>query len=108
VVKASIDEQNGKMAVSQSTKDLAVYFNKEGFNKYRESAIEADLGRQGITAAADITAGKTDTISLLPTGYSGALYNYHDGSGYHLQKKLQDTYELTVMLPSIGTAISEM
>ena len=87
---------------------MAIYFNKNGFNKNIESTLNADLDRQQITDAADRLNAKKDIVTIAPTGKSDRLYNYHDGAGYHQLGRAVDTYELSVLLPSIGTSISEM
>ena len=76
-----------EVATPEADRDLAIYFNKAGFNKYvnMEAAIQ------------------TDIISVKPTGigYKNYYNNYED-------KIKPDTYELSIMLPSIGQSISDM
>lgn len=85
---------------------LAVYFDKKSFNKYWDSEVET------------ISDGTMDdAIYLTPSGYSGNQYYAHatkendalvDDGSETMKVKYPDTYELSIMLPSIGQSISEM
>ena len=68
--------------------DLAIYWFKDGFNKYIESVSEYN----------------EDIVKMSPTGKSGNTY-YENGT--FGQEKI-DTYELSIMLPSIGQAVSNL
>lgn len=68
--------------------DLAIYWFKDGFNKYIDSASKYN----------------EDIIKMSPTGKSGNTY-YENGT--FGQEKI-DTYELSMMLPSIGQAVSNL
>ena len=74
-----------RAVISETNRPLAIYFNKDGFNQY-----------QDVTPSFD-----KDIINFAPTGkgYRG----YYQGN-----KNLPDTYELSVMLPSFGTAVADM
>lgn len=102
---------------------LAVYFDKAGFDPYKGSDLVDSLASQGITLPAD--GGKDqpaahyderksaweplDSIAIRPTGISDTTYNYHNSDGsLTLEDNLADTYELSIMLPSIGQSLSEM
>lgn len=69
--------------------NLAIYFNKAGFNRFVEQ--EPDY--------------KTDEITVLPTGKS--LNDYYVTNNGDTYGKSEDTYELSMMLPSIGASISD-
>jgi hypothetical protein len=43
---------------------------------------------------------------MTPTGLSGKLYNPHDGSS--VKRAAEDTYELSIMLPTLGNTISDV
>ena len=50
-----------------------------------------------------------DSIAFRPSGLSGNTYNKHGGLGTLFNNEaLPDTYELSVMLPSLGQAMSDI
>lgn len=67
----------------------AIYFNKAGFNP--EVSLKDKSTEEG--------------IFIEPTGISGNLYSPHNGGEKDVAV---DTYELSVMLPSLGNAVSDM
>ena len=70
---------------------LAIYFNKAGFNRFVESEPKWK---------------NSDMIQLLPSGTSmNQYYVSHDGTKYGYSP---DTYELSMMLPSLGSSISDI
>lgn len=69
--------------------DLAIYFNKAGFNRFVEQ--DAQYSK--------------DEITVLPTGKS--LNDYYVTKNGDTYGKSEDTYELSMMLPSIGASISD-
>lgn len=82
-------------------KDLAIYFNKDGFNKKFPHFNE----------------NNEDVINMMPTGYSTNKYYSHkieDENGNTIREEelvpqqYPDTYELSIMLPSIGNTISKI
>ena len=63
-----------------------IYYNKEGFNPEYRVEKEYNLNN--------------DTIKLTPTGYSGNTFCGDE--------EVADTYELSIILPSIGNTISSI
>ena len=94
---------------------LAVYFDRASFNKYVDKEPEQTEEKDEVGNISSIST--IDEIKLTPTGYSDNVYYAHatyengvlvdDGSEY-APTKYPDTYELSVMLPSIGQSISGM
>lgn len=78
-------------AVTDASFGAAVYYNKAGFDS------------QIITYADE---NCNDAITISPSGYSGHLYNKHDGTSR--QTVVEDTQELSIMLPSLGNAVATM
>lgn len=112
-----IDEKNPPSAelLSKAKEGIpaAIYFNKDGFqvnkivksedlftprrlNKFNYVSSETEWPEEKIN----------DSIQLVPTGLSGHTYYSHNNN-YSLVPDI-DTYELSIMLPSIGDAISHM
>ena len=83
---AKWNEDLGEIANTTEGYPGDIYFNKAGFS--------ADKGYK---------SNKTDLISFLPTGVSG--YKYSDQQGDEPQA---DIKELSICLPSIGNAISNL
>lgn len=82
-------------------KDLAIYFNKAGFDKKFPHLSESS----------------DDIINMMPTGYSTNKYYSHkieDENGNTIREEglvaqqYPDTYELSIVLPSIGNTISKI
>lgn len=70
----------------------AIYWNNAGFNPNWISY-----------------SYETNAITIEPTGYSGHQYEVHNGKSTYGTKLPQvDTQELSIMLPGIGNAISNM
>lgn len=72
----------------------AIYYNKAGFKKETRSKATGN-----------------DYISIEPTGVSGQEYIDHtegDNTSVNKKTKQPDILELSVMLPSLGNAISDM
>lgn len=67
----------------------AIFYNKAGFDAANISKVEME-----------------DKINLEPTGYSGHTYKKHDGTTR--TGAAVDTQELSIMLPSLGNAISDI
>lgn len=94
---------------------LAVYFDQASFNKYRDKEPAKTEQKDSIGNINYIDT--VDEIKLTPTGYSNNVYYAHatyengvlvdDGSEV-APTKYPDTYELSMMLPSIGQSISKM
>ena len=100
---------------AQYNSPLAIYFNKAGFNKYQSSDALIDVKRQHADVGAiSIDEGNgpivNDYIALRPSGLSSNRYNEwtHKGGTPKNAVKTPDTYELSVMLPSIGQTVSDM
>lgn len=69
----------------------AIYYNKAGFDPERISYADENV---------------TDKISVEPTGYSGHLYNQHDGTNRLAVS--EDTQEISIMLPSLGNTLAHV
>lgn len=84
---------------TQKTKDAAIFFNRAGFDVAETHRIDTENSGEYAT----------DVIKMAGTGISGQYYNYHDdnlvitGAGPQI-----DTQELTIHLPSLGNAISDI
>ena len=80
----------------------AIYWNEAGFDSkvISDTTLHPD---EVLNAEWD---GKTDFISIKPTGWSGHQYSPHDGT--EIMKPAPDTQEMMVMLPSIGNTISKV
>ena len=89
----------------------AIYFNKDGFDSdviaYSDDLITENIDyNRFVRKIAESGWTPQDTISITPTGYSGNIYNQHNGM---YNKKAQvDTQELSIMLPGIGDMISQV
>ena len=81
----------------------AIFFNKDGFNDEKINHTETTRKEEVENKEWD---GKTDFISIKPTGWSGHQYSAHDG--FKELKAAPDTQELMVMLPSVGNVISNV
>ena len=82
------DTPNGKVEPKTlKDTDLAIYYNEKGFNEYSDFEYS------------DIQNLK-DCIKAAPTGYSSNKYYSHEY--FSSQAEIPDTYELSIMLPSIG------
>lgn len=80
----------------------AIYWNEAGF----DSKIISDTTLHPDEVLNAEWDGKTDFISIKPTGWSGHQYSSHDG--FKEMKPAPDTQEMMVMLPSIGNTISKV
>lgn len=81
----------------------AIFFNKDGFNDEKINHTETTRKEEVKNKEWD---GKTDFISIKPTGWSGHQYSAHDG--FKELKAAPDTQELMIMLPSVGNVISNV
>lgn len=97
--------------------DAAIYYNREGFNsdKVNKSWDRTYLNQRGDAPRRDPTVDpKVETlnnygfvkegINIVPSGLSGNTYENHNG----IATPEIDTQELSIMLPSIGDAISDV
>lgn len=69
----------------------AIYYNKDGFDKYNRNVDGADV--------------VVDKIVLEPTGTSGQKYYSHNPA--EIQTVKEDIQELTIHLPIIGNSVAE-
>jgi hypothetical protein len=97
--------------------DAAIYYNREGFdsNKVNKSWDRTYLNQRGDAPRRDPTVDPKVTllnnygfvkegINIVPSGLSGNTYENHNG----IATPEIDTQELSIMLPSIGDAISDV
>lgn len=97
---------NGKNGNASSVIDSAIYINKLGFDP-QYVCKSSDLSTPNSYGYdPNVTATVQDNISLVPSGYSGRVYNDHL-SNEGLKPQI-DTQELVIMLPSLGDAISDI
>lgn len=85
-------DENDNYYITTNTpikRDLAVYWFNDGFHKYIEKTPEIN----------------ENSVRLTPTGYSGNTY-YDKNNAFG--KTAIDTYELSLMLPSIGQTVSKL
>lgn len=96
----------------------AIYYNKDGFNPASVSkswdhtyanqpAVNTAPRRTKDDPAVNLTEGNnfiSDEISIKPTGLSGQKYQNHNKT----EQSFVDTQEISIMLPSIGDAISDV
>jgi len=97
---------------------LAIYFNKTGFDPEQVSDPLREVSASALNAIArqNPDTGEwilEDSIKLRPSGLSTNEYNHLTekavgGYGVDNALKVPDTYELSIMLPSIGTTISKI
>ena len=81
--------------------NAAIFYNKEGFNKAYRTYYSSDESTQN-----DKEGHYKDSISIAPTGQSGAEYNIHDGtSATHIDTDIQ---EIRILLPSLGNTICDI
>lgn len=76
---------------AESKIPAAIYYNKAGFDPEHISYANENI---------------TDKISVEPTGYSGHLYNQHDGTNRLAVS--EDTQEISIMLPSLGNTLAHV
>ena len=117
-----------------NTFPLAIYWNKAGFDPYQGSDAIKDMilqkalpedsrqaaaaarfvGQSALNDGEDLNEWASkwalkDSIAFRPSGLSGNTYNKHGGLGTLFNNEaLPDTYELSVMLPSLGQAMSDI
>ena len=91
----------------------AVYFNKDGFQFDKIVKSEDLFTSRRLNKFSYVSSEQewperkvVDTIQFIPTGLSGHTYYSHNNN-YSLNPDI-DTYELSVMLPSIGDTISSV
>ena len=81
--------------------NAAIFYNKAGFDKAYRTYYSSDESTQN-----DKEGHYKDSISIAPTGQSGAEYNIHDGtSATHIDTDIQ---EMRILLPSLGNTISDI
>ena len=79
----------------ESDRPLAIYYHKAGFNRFVETPVDSN--------------GSEDTIKFFPSGFSENRYVIGDDpADRDPYGRAIDTYELSMMLPSLGSSISEM
>lgn len=76
---------------AESKIPAAIYYNKAGFDPEHISYANENI---------------IDKISVEPTGYSGHLYNQHDGTNRLAVS--EDTQEISIMLPSLGNTLAHV
>ena len=97
--------------------DAAIYYNREGFDpdevtkswdrqylNQRGSALRRDPAVDPEVVTLDNYGFVKDGINIIPSGLSGNTYENHNG----IATPEVDTQELSIMLPSIGDAISDV
>ena len=97
----------------QYNSPLAIYFNKAGFDKYKQSNAIVDveeIQNANSNIIKDQNGNLIDSIMMRPTGLSAnSYYNWAKaGETPANELKQPDTYELSIMLPSIGQTFSEI
>lgn len=81
--------------------NAAIFYNKKGFDKAYRTYYSSDESTQN-----DKEGHYKDSISIAPTGQSGAEYNIHDGtSATHIDTDIQ---EMRILLPSLGNTICDI
>lgn len=87
---------------------LAIYFNKKGLNKFisASNALET-LEEEEKVSITDSNHKAKNFISFTPTGKSGKVYE-GDPQRRGVLSTAIDTYELSIMLPSIGETVSKI
>lgn len=97
---------NGKQGNPSTYIPGAVYVNRNGFNPKWISKSGDLTDKKNPNYNPEIKMTPWDEISLMPTGYSGRMYNDHTGDETY--KAQPDTQELVFMLPSLGDAVSNI
>lgn len=93
---------------------LAIYFNKNGFDKYKGSNAIDDVvsnhPRAQIKTITDENGNLKDSIIIRPSGTSETYYygQFQEDNNKYVKGRYPDTYELSMMLPSIGQTISDI
>ena len=87
-IKSFYDETTNTTVEEKETKQGNIYYNKAGFNKEKRTYYE----------------GAKDSVSITPTGFSGNLYQDHEGN----TKEAADIQEISILLPSLGNTISDI
>ena len=81
--------------------NAAIFYNKAGFDKAYHTYYSSDESTQN-----DEVGHYMDSISIAPTGQSGAEYNIHDGTS--ATRIDTDIQEMRILLPSLGNTISDI
>ena len=89
--KQYFNAETKQWQTAESKIPAAIYYNKAGFDPEHISYADENI---------------TDKISIEPTGYSGHLYNQHDGTNRLAVS--EDTQEISVMLPSLGNTLAHV
>ena len=84
---------------------LAIYYNKKGLSKFISASNALDLLEEEEKIAINDNGKAKNFISVTPTGQSGKLYSSSSSSVLDVAP---DTYELSIMLPSIGETVSKI
>lgn len=113
-VKDQSSENSPNIIKAQKGIPGAIYFNKDGLD-VAKIAKSSDLFSEryrpekfNYVSSLDNWPNKKfeDEIRLVPTGLSGHKYNQHHG--VYDKRPDVDTYELSMMLPSLGDTISDI
>lgn len=107
-------ENQPKIVKAEAGIPAAIYFNKDGLNVNKitkSSDLFNETYRQekfNHVSAIDAWPNRKfqDSIRLAPTGLSGHKYNQH--AGVFDKRPNVDTYEFSMMLPSLGDTISDI
>ena len=79
----------------EENRELAIYYHKAGFNRFAETPVDSN--------------GLQDEIKFFPSGFSENRYIIGDDPANRDPfGRAVDTYEFSMMLPSIGSSISDM
>lgn len=89
VIRTNSKWNNVTNKIDETVEEVAanIYYNKDGFSKEKQSFVE-DL---------------RDNVSVTATGVSGNIYQGHDNN----PSTAPDIQEISIVLPSIGNAISD-
>lgn len=109
------EDTNNSSLLEEARKGFpaAIYFNKDGFS-YNKIIKSEDLFTSKRLDKFSYVSSKedwpneaiNDSIQITPSGLSGHLYNEHNGN-FITSPKI-DTFEMSIMLPSIGDTISNI
>lgn len=94
-IKTDYDKETGEATKTTISYPGAIYYNKAGFKRDKRTAI-TDM---------------VNEISLIPSGISGTKYIDHSAEAkdqFNSYSEQPDMLELSVMLPALGNAVSEL
>lgn len=86
-INSTYNEKTNNVDTKKETINGNIYYNKAGLSREKRSFVE----------------GVNDIVSVEPTGVSGIVYEGHDNN----PSTAPDIQEISIVLPSIGNAISE-